>query len=234
MSAGRREAWGSLRKLPSGRWQVRYPGPDGATHTARTQDDSALTFQSKMDARAWLAATHTAIVRGEWEAPSVGAERRRAQKAADELRTVGFREYAERWLAMVRDEPNRSGKKRAAATARAYRSKVEDYLVPELGDTPVRAIDLKRIREITVRLDKIPSVLNRGSERNGVTRPVLVVLMMILARQRGTGSSLRRLQSRCPDSCQSATTPTMTSPRTSRTPCTSRRSTRRPLSRGRS
>ncbi len=180
-SAGaRREAWGRLRKLPSGRWQMRYPAPDGRTYPARTEDDKPLTFQTKTDARTWLAAMHTTIARGEWEAPSVAADRRRAQKAADELLTVGFREYAERWLVMVRDEPNRSGKKRAAATVRAYRSKVEDYLVPELGDTPVRQIDLKRIREITVRLDKIPSVLNRGSKRNGVTRPVLIVLMMIL------------------------------------------------------
>ena len=179
-AAARREVWGRLRKLPSGRWQVRYPAPDGRTHTARTEDNKPLTFQTKTDARTWLAAMHTTIARGEWEAPSAAAERRRAQEATDELLTVGFREYAQRWLVMVRDEPNRSGKKRAAATVRAYRSKVEDYLVPELGDTPVRLIDLKRIREITVRLDKIPSVLNRGAGGNGVTRPVLVVLMMIL------------------------------------------------------
>ena len=43
-SAGKREAWGRLRKLPSGRWQVRYPGPDGNTYTARADDDKPLTF----------------------------------------------------------------------------------------------------------------------------------------------------------------------------------------------
>jgi len=52
----RREAWGSLRKLPSGRWQARYPGPDGETYTARTDDDKSLTFLTKTDARTWLAA----------------------------------------------------------------------------------------------------------------------------------------------------------------------------------
>lgn len=52
-----REAWGRLRKLSSGRWQSRYLGPDGREYTARTEDDRALTFQTKTGARAWLAAT---------------------------------------------------------------------------------------------------------------------------------------------------------------------------------
>lgn len=40
----RREGWGSLRKLSSGRWQARYPAPDGGSYTARTDDDKPLTF----------------------------------------------------------------------------------------------------------------------------------------------------------------------------------------------
>lgn len=36
ISAAKREGWGSLRKLPSGRWQARYPAPDGETYPART------------------------------------------------------------------------------------------------------------------------------------------------------------------------------------------------------
>jgi len=50
-SAAKREAWGRLRKLPSGRWQARYPGPDGKMHPARTEDDKSLTFLTKTDAR---------------------------------------------------------------------------------------------------------------------------------------------------------------------------------------
>lgn len=38
-TAVKREGWGSLRKLPSVRWQARYPAPDGETYTARTEDD---------------------------------------------------------------------------------------------------------------------------------------------------------------------------------------------------
>ncbi|MGP6177705.1 hypothetical protein ACTU6U_10435 [Microbacterium sp. A196] len=61
----KRETWGSLRKLPSGRWQARYPAPDGETYTARTEDDKPLTFVTKTDARTWLAAIHTKIARQE-------------------------------------------------------------------------------------------------------------------------------------------------------------------------
>lgn len=63
MSGTKREAWGSLRKLPSGRWQARYPAPDGEMYPARTEDDKALTFVTKTDARKWLASMHSKISR---------------------------------------------------------------------------------------------------------------------------------------------------------------------------
>lgn len=131
----RREGWGSLRKLPSGRWQARYPAPDGETYTARTDDDKPLTFLTKTDARAWLASVHTKIARREWEPPAVGAARRRAEVEADRALAIGFAEYAEGWIAMIRVEPNRSGKKRAVGTVRSYKGKVDGYLIPEFGDT---------------------------------------------------------------------------------------------------
>lgn len=175
-----REAWGSLRKLPSGRWQVRYPGLDGRTHTARTEDDQALTFQTKTDARAWLARVQVSIAEGGWEAPAAAAERRRLEEAAEAARNIGFRDYAERWIDMVKSTPSRSGNMRSAGTVRTYRGKITGYLVPELHDTPVREIDVVRIRELAAKLDKIPAEVNRKATHNGVTRPVLVVLMMIL------------------------------------------------------
>jgi putative aldouronate transport system substrate-binding protein len=82
-------------------------------------------------------------------------------------------------MTMIREAPSRSGKMRAAGTIRDYKGKVEGYLVPEFGDTPVREIDAETIRAMAGRLDKIPSVLNRNSKHNGITR-VMIVLMMIL------------------------------------------------------
>lgn len=175
-----RESWGSLRRLPSGRWQARYPGPDGEIHTARTDDDRALTFETKADARTWLSGVHRKIALGTWESPQAMAARLRAEAEAEAARTIGFTEYAERWVEMIRTQPSRSGKMRSAGTIRSYKGKVHGYLIPEFGDTPVRAIDKNRIREMTDKLDKIPSPLNPKSKFNGVTRPVLTVLMMIL------------------------------------------------------
>jgi integrase len=179
-AAVRREAWGSLRKLPSGRWQARYPAPDGETYTARTEDDKPLTFVTKTDARTWLAGVHTKIARQEWEPPATLATRRRVQAAAEKARSIGFAEYSDRWITMMRTEPKKNGKHRALGTVRSYKGKVDGYLVPEFGDLAIREIDAGRIRALIARLDGIPSPLNPKSKFNGVTRPVLTVLMMIL------------------------------------------------------
>jgi hypothetical protein len=47
-SKGRRRRFGSIRRLPLGRWQARYTGPDGVDRPA---DD---TFDTKADAENWL------------------------------------------------------------------------------------------------------------------------------------------------------------------------------------
>jgi integrase len=180
MSATKRESWGSLRKLPSGRFQARYPAPDGKTYPARTEDDKPLTFTTKTDAREWLSSMHTKIARGQWEPPAATAKRRRAEAAADQAKAIGFPAYAEKWLQKIRTEPGRSGRKRAAGTIRTYKSKIDGYLVPEFGDSLVREINDEAIRTLITRLDSIPSALNTKAEYNGVTRPVIVVLMMIL------------------------------------------------------
>jgi len=149
-------------------------------YTARTDDDKPLTFLTKTDARTWLAGVHTKISRQEWEPPSALAARRRSEAAAEKTRVLGFSEYAERWLAIIRTEPKKGGKPRALGTVRSYKGKIDGYLVPEFGDLPVREVDAERIRALTARLDSIPSPLNPKSKFNGVTRPVLTVLMMIL------------------------------------------------------
>lgn len=63
-TAGRREAWDRLRKLPSKWWQARCPAPDGKLLSARTEDDRPLTFLTKSDAHAWPNRVHDSIARG--------------------------------------------------------------------------------------------------------------------------------------------------------------------------
>ncbi|WP_457099406.1 tyrosine-type recombinase/integrase [Microbacterium sp. P5_E9] len=123
---------------------------------------------------------HTKIARQEWEAPSTLAARRRAEAAGRKARSIGFSEYADGWIAMIRTEPKKGGKLRALGTVRSYKGKIDGYLIPEFGDLPIRDVDAQRIRLLITRLDSIPSPLNPKSKFNGVTRPVLTVLMMIL------------------------------------------------------
>lgn len=64
--------FGSVRQLPSGRWQARYRAPDGRRLTA------PFTFTTKRAAAAWLAETQTNIERGRWVSPE-----QEAAEAAD-------------------------------------------------------------------------------------------------------------------------------------------------------
>ncbi|GCD94461.1 hypothetical protein [Embleya hyalina] len=60
---GRRRRFGTVRQLPSKRWQARYPGPDGQLCTA---DE---TFATKTAAEKWLTDTESEMRRGDWIDP---------------------------------------------------------------------------------------------------------------------------------------------------------------------
>jgi integrase len=77
-SKGRRRRFGAIRRLNSGRYQARYPGPDGVMRPA------PFTFETSADADDWLAEKQTEIRRGEWRDPESGA--------------VSFRAYADKWV----------------------------------------------------------------------------------------------------------------------------------------
>lgn len=83
----RRESFGALRKLPSGRFQASYVGPDGVRYTA------PHTFDNMTDARGWLSMQQSAIVKGEWSALTA-----RRQGDAKKSRAGTFSEYAEQWM----------------------------------------------------------------------------------------------------------------------------------------
>jgi hypothetical protein len=58
-----REPFGRIRKLPSGRYQAAYTGPDTALHKA------GATFETLLDARGWLTDERRQIDAGNWTAP---------------------------------------------------------------------------------------------------------------------------------------------------------------------
>ncbi|MFB7786816.1 tyrosine-type recombinase/integrase [Streptomyces vinaceus] len=75
---GKKRTFGAIRKLPSGRFQARYPGPDGVMRPAPE------TFATSREADDWLAEKQTEINKGDWRDPDAGA--------------VNFREYAVQWV----------------------------------------------------------------------------------------------------------------------------------------
>ena len=70
--ASDRRRFGSLRRLPSGRWQGRYIGPNGRRYAAPT------TFATKTDAARWLTAEEAAIMQGAWLDPAEAASNSRS------------------------------------------------------------------------------------------------------------------------------------------------------------
>ncbi|MFI8005969.1 tyrosine-type recombinase/integrase [Streptomyces sp. NPDC086010] len=60
---GKRRRFGSVRKLPSGRFQARYPGPDGLMRSAPE------TFPTQTDADRWLVRKEAEILDGRWKDP---------------------------------------------------------------------------------------------------------------------------------------------------------------------
>jgi integrase len=111
-----KRVYGSLDRLPSGRWRVRFRGPDGRRRSA------PLTFTTKADAARWLARTEADISRGVWLDPTTG--------------DVSLRTYAEAWL------PQRTvkGAPLAPRTLGTYRHSLDRWILPRLGDHRLRAI----------------------------------------------------------------------------------------------
>jgi integrase len=115
-----RRTWGALRKLPSGRYQASYPGPDGARYVARQ------TFDTVAAADAWLAARRVEIAGEDWRAPTAPRPKR-----------VTLDEYATGWLATRELKPR---------TRIEYNSLLERVILPDLGALGLPQIDPATVR----------------------------------------------------------------------------------------
>ncbi|MGO1317375.1 MAG: tyrosine-type recombinase/integrase [Cellulomonadaceae bacterium] len=110
-----RRGWGAIRKLPSGRYQASFTGPDTNRHTAPD------TFDTRLDAEAWLALTRGSIVTGAWRAPNPDID--------DGPLTFGA--WAEAWI------ENRDLRD---TTRRIYRHALDTYILPTFGAQELEAI----------------------------------------------------------------------------------------------
>lgn len=110
--------WGRIRKLPSGRFQARYPGPDGQTYSA------PHTFPTKTDANIWLNDKEAELRRDGWRDPNGGREL--------------LRDYAARWLT------ERPGL--APSTVALYTHLERCHVRPGLGGFALEDITPPRVR----------------------------------------------------------------------------------------
>lgn len=131
-------AWGNIRKLPSGRWQASYLGPDDQRHTAET------TFAVKRAAEGWLSSEHDLIELdrrnlGVWTPPAQRTTKALAAKAAAEQTAAGetLREYAMRWL---------ENKVLADHSRRSYEQALRLHILPALGDKVLTDITPEDVR----------------------------------------------------------------------------------------
>ncbi|BBG03977.1 MULTISPECIES: tyrosine-type recombinase/integrase [Pseudonocardia] len=109
--------FGLIRKLPSGRYQASYLGPDGRRRAAPD------TFARKREAEQWLAAVETELLRDDWTDPALGK--------------IPLREFAEQWIAEH---------KISRRTREEYASVWRLHLASYLGDYPIGQISTDLIR----------------------------------------------------------------------------------------
>ncbi len=126
-----RRGFGSIRKLPSGRHQATYTGPDLVRHKA------PQTFEAKEDAEGWLYAQRAAVTGEDWTPP-----------AAKKPKAITVAEYADAWLA------DRDLKPR---TRHHYRYLLDDHVLPTLGALPVKAVTPAAVRTWHAQLDTGPT-----------------------------------------------------------------------------
>jgi len=122
--------FGTVEKLPSGRYRARYRGPDGRRYSAPT------LFLTQRDARGWLALQQAEIIKGAWLPPGADEKPRPRLTLAD---------YAEDWL------DHRDLKER---TREHYRDLLDRQILPKLGKLPLASITADDVRSWYAALGK--------------------------------------------------------------------------------
>lgn len=121
--ASHRSGFGSVRQLPSKRYQARYTGPDGYQYSG------PVTFDTKTDAETWLSMRRTDIVRGEWLPES-------AMKA--KTAPVTFGNYARGWLKRRDLKPR---------TRASYGSLLDVHLLPAFDLVALSTVTPRMVAE---------------------------------------------------------------------------------------
>jgi integrase len=113
-----RNSWGSVRKLPSGKFQARYC-IDYVWHSA------PATFRTKKEADSFLAGVRADLDRGVWLDPGAGK--------------VSVADYSVRW---IRERPQLRPR-----TVELYEGLLRNHINPSLGATQMNQLTSARVRE---------------------------------------------------------------------------------------
>jgi integrase len=139
----REQGSGSVRQLPSGRWQARYRDGDGVLRPARTADGKPLTFDTKLDASAWLDGDTPREVEVERVDPPL-------------------RDYAATWL---------QGRDLKPRTRSEYGRLLDAHILPALGDVRLSRLTTARIRAWHAALD--PKTPTRRAHAYSLLKAIL-------------------------------------------------------------
>lgn len=128
--AGTRRGFGRIERRSSGRYRAAYVGPDGLLYRA------PVTFHTRDDAVAWLAARRAEIEMKVWapDAATRGAER----KATPTLQV-----YADLWLKNRRTR----GRELRPTTQQQYRMLLDTYVYPAFGDERIDRISVDDVNK---------------------------------------------------------------------------------------
>ena len=131
MAAG---SFGTVRQLPSGRWQARYTGPDGVRHTA------PITFDTRKLARDWLDDTAHELRHGTWRRPELARQR--------------LDDYSIAWLTSRDDLKPR--------TRELYAGLLDRHILPTLGALELEQLSPVVVREWHTRLGRTTGTTARA------------------------------------------------------------------------
>lgn len=169
----RRQGFGNIRRLSSGRYQVRYTGPDLATH------NGPITFSTKLDAQAYLARVQHEIATGVWEAsqrPTAPAE--------------AFAAYAAAWLSTRPLKPR---------TTALYAGLLRNHILPVFATVDVGAMTPALVRSWYAGLNTGPTA---RANAYGLLRTILAqavddgIMAANPARIKGAGTKKRQRELR--------------------------------------
>jgi integrase len=146
--------FGTVVRLPSGRYRAQYYGPEGKRGR---RYGGPTTFRTKAEARQFLATVHNDIVRGKWMPPSEAS----TEAPGKPVLTVAA--YAEQWLAH-RDLKDR--------TRAHYRKLLDARIIgAPLGKLPLKSVTADDVKAWYAKLDKSTPV--QRAHTYGLLRTIL-------------------------------------------------------------